>query len=79
MGLLYCLLALFSKANQQMPLSETPKNLSTKSNENISSFQTFFLSASVDLRQTTSHETNGQAKTEDGVQHAPEFLSIVAL
>ena len=35
-------------------------------------------SASEDLRQSTSHETNGQAKTEDGVQHAPEFLSILS-
>ena len=29
------------------------------------------------MRQSTSHETNGQAKTEDGVQHAPDFLSIL--
>ena len=34
--------------------------------------------ASEDLRQSTSHETNGQAKTEDGVQHAPDFLTILS-
>ena len=36
------------------------------------------LSASEDLRQSISHETNGQAKTEDWVQHAHEFLSILS-
>ena len=36
------------------------------------------MSASEDLRQSTSHETNGQAKTEDWVQHAHEFLSILS-
>ena len=41
-------------------------------------FYILFNSASEDLRQSTSHETNGQAKTEDWVQHAHEFLSILS-
>ena len=41
-------------------------------------YYVYYYSASEDLRQSTSHETNGQAKTEDGVQHAPEFLSFLS-
>ena len=37
-----------------------------------------YIYESDDLRQSTSHETNGKAKTEDEVQHASDFLSILS-
>ena len=51
---------------------------SVKTLSTILILQLLHICASEDLRQSTSHETNGQAKTEEGVQHAPEFLSILS-
>ena len=63
--------------------SNSPENISVKSNENNSTSKrysnVFTVSASDELSQSRSQETNGQAKYEDGSGTALVFSLIQAI
>jgi len=65
----------FKEKNQQTPL-KPPRKYFSKSNKNNSTskrYSFFLVSASEELSQSRSQETNGQAKYEDGFGTALVF------